>query len=89
MEIDGDTKPDDGSHGQLLVDGDVSLDGMLKLQTDVSFTPNVEVKIGNTFVILTTDSITNQFSTVNGRHVGNGLFYNVVYNSMDVTLGAF
>lgn len=80
------------SHDQLAVTGNASLDGTLDIITDSGFTPGVGASpgdIGDTFVIVTASSRSGQFSTVNGRHVGAGIFYDVQYNSTNVALGAF
>lgn len=79
-------------HDQLAVEGDVSLDGTLDIQTASGFTPSVGGTpgvVGETYVIVTTNSRSGEFAAVNGRHVRNGIFYDVAYNASHVTLGAF
>ena len=91
IEIMG-TNPGEGGHDQLNVVGSASLDGTLDIQTDAGFTPAVGATpgmIGDKFVIITANSVSGEFSTVNGRHTGGGKFYDVGYNGGDVTLGAF
>ena len=46
-------------------------------------------EIGDVFVILTANSRSGEFDTVEGRHVGSGIFYDVAYNPSNVSLGAF
>ena len=79
-------------HDQLVVTGDVSLDGTLDISTDAGLTPNVGAlpgDMGDPYVIITASSRTGEFSAVNGRHAGAGIFYNVEYNATDVSLAAF
>ena len=78
-----------GGHSQMVVGGTATLDGTLEINTAAGFVPGVGAnagEIGDTFSII--DGTTNgQFATVNGRHVGSGIFYDVDYASL--TLGAF
>ena len=79
-------------HDQLDVTETATLDGTLDIQTDAGFTPNVGASPGvngDQFVIVTASSVAGNFGTVNGRHVGSGLFYEVGYNTTNVTLSAF
>ena len=81
-----------GGHDQLNVTGDASLDGTLDILTESGFNPPVggqPGEIGATYVILTASSRSGEFATVNGRHVGAGIFYDVGYNATNVSLGAF
>jgi len=79
-------------HDQLNVTATATLDGTLHIQTDAGFTPNVGASPGTNgdqFVIITASSVVGTFGTIDGRHVGSGLFYEVDYNTTNVTLGAF
>ena len=79
-------------HDQLAVNGSASLVGTLDIQTASEFTPGVGEApgvIGDSYIIITADSLSGEFSTVNGRHAGSGIFYNLEYNETNVSLGAF
>lgn len=91
IEITG-TGAGAGGHDQLEVNGNASLDGTLAIETDAGFTPEVGAvpgAIGDQFVILTANSVTGTFSTIQGNHIGSGKFYLPMYHATDVTLGAF
>ena len=86
------TNPGEGGHDQLHVTGTALLNGTLNLQTDSDFTPGVGAMpgmIGNQFVILAASNVTGRFAIVNGNHLGKGRFYLPMYNTTNVTLGAF
>ncbi len=81
-------------HDQLDVNGSAgaTLDGTLDITTVGTYSPGVGAapgEIGDTFKILTANSVNGTFSTINGNHIGSGKFYLTTYNSTDVTLGAF
>ncbi|MGI9428317.1 MAG: hypothetical protein ACR2NM_06645 [Bythopirellula sp.] len=79
-------------HDQLDVHGSATLDGTLDITTAPGYTPGVGATpgvVGDSFIILTADSRTGTFSSVNGRHAGGGRFFDVTYNAANVTLGAF
>ena len=40
-------------------------------------------------VIMTAANVNGKFPTVNGKHVGGGIFYDLAYNTNNVTLGEF
>ncbi|MCH2127942.1 MAG: PEP-CTERM sorting domain-containing protein [Pirellulaceae bacterium] len=91
IELTG-TATGENGHDQLAVNGNATLDGTLDIQTDSGFTPGVGATagaIGDQFVIVTAASVGGTFATIDGRHQGNGLFYDVAYNATNVTLGAF
>ena len=86
-----DTSPGEDSHDQMLVGATATLDGTLDIQDD-GFTPVVDETpgtIGVPMVIMTAANVNGEFSTINGKHVGGGIFYDVAYNTNNVTLGAF
>ena len=88
MEIAG-TTPGSG-HDQITVVGAATLGGTLHIDTLVPpMTGGPPGVIGDTFQIMTFASQTGTFDEVNGRHVDDGVFYDVDINTSDVTLGAF
>ena len=91
IEVTG-TGAGPGGHDQLVVSGNASLDGTLAIETDAGFTPAVGATpgtIGDQFVILTANSVTDTFSTIQGKHLGQGKFYLPMYHATNVTLGVF
>ena len=91
IDVTGTTGPGNG-HDAVHVKLTASLDGTLNILTDAAFTPaggTMPGMIGDSFTILTADSITGGFATVTGRHVGAGKFYLPMYNPTNVSLGAF
>ncbi|MCH2129227.1 MAG: PEP-CTERM sorting domain-containing protein [Pirellulaceae bacterium] len=91
IEVTG-TGAGENGHDQLVVTGAATLDGTLDIQTDAGFTPSVGASPGvngDGFFILTAGTVTGQFSNVNGRHVGNGLFYEIDAQATHVKLAAF
>ena len=88
VEIAGMT-PGSG-HDQLSVLGAAALGGTLLIDTQAPPLPGGGPGvIGDTFTIMTFDSHTGTFEDVVGRHVGDGVFYDVDINANGVTLGAF
>lgn len=67
---------------QLNVTGSVSVDGALNLSLINAYMPN----IGDTFTIVTADSFSGTFFTVNGTNIGNGRKFQINYLSNAVVL---
>ncbi len=64
--------------GFLAVTGNANLDGTLNVSLINGFFPTA----GNTFTFLTTGgSVSNEFATVNGLNIGDGLVLDVIYGS--------
>ena len=70
------------NHGQLTATEAVSLAGSLTVNLVDSYEP----KIGDTFAIVTGTSFSGTFGTITGLVIGNGKQFDVIYNTMDVTL---
>jgi hypothetical protein len=68
--------------GQLKVNAQAILDGTLNVTLDNGFSPVV----GNNFQILTFGSRSGDFAVKNLPDLGDGLFFNPVYNSSSLTL---
>ena len=69
--------------GFLGITGNANLDGTLNVSLINGFFPTV----GNSFTFLTTGgSVSNEFSTVNGLNIGDGLQLDVIYGSNFVEL---
>ena len=74
------------------VGGNASLSGTLEIQTKGSFLPAAGVTpgaFGNSFVVLSANSVAGTFDTEIGRHIENGRFYFITYGASNVTLNSF
>ncbi len=69
---------------QITVDGDLQLQGTLNISTLGEFRPNP----GDSYRIITADSITGTFSAVTGLAVSRTLGWEVVYSPTEITLVA-
>lgn len=76
----------------LSANGAATLAGHLDIQTTDGFTPAAGATpgdFGDSFVVLSANSISGTFNTDSGRHVGSGRFYFISYNATNVTLDGF
>jgi hypothetical protein len=72
-----------GTHyDQVQIGGAATLDGTLNVALIGGYVPQV----GDTFLILTFNSATSTFATVNGLDLGNGLYLEPVYGDTGLTL---
>ncbi|MEW6304194.1 MAG: hypothetical protein AB1705_12025 [Verrucomicrobiota bacterium] len=69
-------------YGRLTASGTVALAGHLDLMLTNSFVPTNNA----TFAVLTAGTRTGTFSSVSGRGIGGGLYFNPVYSGTAVTL---
>jgi fibronectin-binding autotransporter adhesin len=69
-------------YGRLTASGAVALAGALDLMLGDGFTPTNNA----TFAVVTVGARTGTFSSVTGRGIGGGLYFNPVYSSTAVTL---
>jgi hypothetical protein len=69
-------------YGRLSVSGSVALAGALDLMLTNSFTPTNNAN----FAVITANTRSGTFSSVAGRGIGGGLYFNPVYTSTAVTL---
>jgi T5SS/PEP-CTERM-associated repeat protein len=64
-----------GEYDLLEVSGAANLDGLLTILMYDGFLPD----IGNTFDILTADTINGEFASVSSPNLGNGLYFDIAY----------
>jgi hypothetical protein len=67
---------------RLVADGDVVLDGYLNIDVDLGFVPT----LGNTFNIITGNTVTGQFDFVDTQNMPDGLTFAIAYLSNAVQL---
>ena len=72
----------DGEHDKINVAGAVWLDGVLNLSLIDGFAPSW----GDRFEIVTFGSRGGDFDTVNGEELGDGLYFDLVYDAQSLTL---
>ncbi|MGN7614117.1 hypothetical protein ACQZV8_18770, partial [Magnetococcales bacterium HHB-1] len=77
----GNPNIDDG-YDQVQVTGTATLNGQLTVTEINSFSPEV----GQTFEIMTFDSISGDFSDFSGLWIGDGLYYDPIINASNYTL---
>ena len=68
--------------GRMTISGAATLDGMLNLALVNGFSP----ALGNSFQVMTFDSRTGQFATINGLALGNGKQFTPAYTATNLTL---
>lgn len=70
------------SYGQLGIANGASLNGVLNIELICQFVP----AIGDTFAIVTANTVTGQFPTVNGLSINGNEHFEIAYNPTNVTL---
>jgi hypothetical protein len=71
---------------QLFVTDDVSLAGTLNLAHVDGFDPLIAPPEQQTLEILTADTLTGDFDTVTGYYLGNGNYWDLIYDASSLTL---
>jgi len=77
-------------HDQINIAGHASLAGNLVI--DTQFMPATGIspgQVGDMFEVMTFGSRSGEFESVVGRHAGGGVFYDVMLNASNISLGAW